>query len=59
MCMIDWPINRGEEEEEGRGMYCSRLGMPPVHINKMSFMLCILLTGHFQTSSTLELYICV
>ena len=37
---------------------CSRLGMP-VHINKMSFMLCILLTGHFQTSSTLELYICV
>ena len=47
MCMIDWPINRGEEEEEGRGMYCSRLGMP-VHINRMSFILFVLLTGYLK-----------
>ena len=46
------------EERKKEWECCSRLGMP-VHINKMSFMLCILLTGHFQTSSTLELYICV
>ena len=28
MCMIDWSINGGEEEEDGMGMYCSRLGIP-------------------------------
>ena len=28
MCMIDWSRNGGEEEEEGIGILCSRLGMP-------------------------------
>ena len=40
MCMIDWSRNGGEEEEEGRGMYCSRLAML-VHINKMRPLYCV------------------
>ena len=44
---INWSRNGGEEEEEGKGMLYSRLGMP-ARINKMHFMVCVLLTGHFE-----------